>query len=216
MGLQPRRSGCRHLLLAAIGILTANIAPAQVTEFADIALDGGTGGTPFIRFDHSSSSSQFIVGFSSNLAFYNGEAYAMRIYRTASPGTLNVDGTGVGVGVLPTTTFHVGGDALIEGNLEISSSRELKSDIEGIGGSEAIAALRELTPVSFRYKSSPEATSLGFIAEDVPDLVATAERKTLRTMDIVAVLTRALQEQQQQIDELTGQLLELQALVEAP
>ena len=37
---------------------------------------------------------------------------------------------------------------------------------------------------------------MGFIAEDVPDLVATKDRKGLSPMDIVAVLTKVLQEQQ--------------------
>lgn len=37
---------------------------------------------------------------------------------------------------------------------------------------------------------------MGFIAEDVPDLVATPNRKSLSPMDIVAVLTKVVQEQQ--------------------
>jgi hypothetical protein len=35
---------------------------------------------------------------------------------------------------------------------------------------------------------------VGFIAEDVPDLVSTKDRKGLSPMDIVAVLTKVVQE----------------------
>ncbi|MBI2060130.1 MAG: hypothetical protein HYT87_10195 [Nitrospirae bacterium] len=43
---------------------------------------------------------------------------------------------------------------------------------------------------------------VGFIAEDVPNLVATNDRKGLSSMDLVAVLTKVVQEQQRQIEEL--------------
>jgi hypothetical protein len=52
---------------------------------------------------------------------------------------------------------------------------------------------------------------VGFVAEDVPDLVARPDRKTLSPMDIVAVLTRVVQEQQQRIEELTAKLAALEA-----
>ena len=42
--------------------------------------------------------------------------------------------------------------------------------------------------------------------EDVPELVATTDRQGLSTMDIVAVLTRIIQSQQQRIDELESRL----------
>ncbi len=51
---------------------------------------------------------------------------------------------------------------------------------------------------------------MGFIAEDVPELVATNDRKGLSSMDIVAVLTKVLQEQQKTISELTGRVADLE------
>jgi hypothetical protein len=42
---------------------------------------------------------------------------------------------------------------------------------------------------------------VGFIAEDVPELVARKDRKSLSPMDIVAVLTKVVQEQKQSLDE---------------
>jgi hypothetical protein len=43
---------------------------------------------------------------------------------------------------------------------------------------------------------APEEQYVGFIAEDVPELVAMKDRKGLTPMDIVAVLTKVLQDQQ--------------------
>jgi hypothetical protein len=37
---------------------------------------------------------------------------------------------------------------------------------------------------------------VGFIAEDVPDLVATPDRKGVASIDIVALLTKVVQQQQ--------------------
>ena len=51
---------------------------------------------------------------------------------------------------------------------------------------------------------------VGFIAEDVPDLVATTDRKGLSSMDIVAVLTSVVKDQQKTIDELKTRLDEMQ------
>jgi hypothetical protein len=52
---------------------------------------------------------------------------------------------------------------------------------------------------------------LGFIAEDVPELVAMNSRTGLSPMDIVAVLTKVAQEQQKTISELTARVAELEA-----
>ncbi|MDH3748676.1 MAG: tail fiber domain-containing protein [Gammaproteobacteria bacterium] len=87
-----------------------------------------------------------------------------------------------------------------------SSSRQRKQDIEDLDIEAAIQALVALEPVSFRYKNDEHETYLGFIAEDVPDIVATSDRQSLSTMDIVAVLTKVVQEQQQRITELEAKL----------
>ncbi|MGA2463993.1 MAG: hypothetical protein ABSH06_06520 [Thermodesulfobacteriota bacterium] len=45
---------------------------------------------------------------------------------------------------------------------------------------------------------------MGFVAEDVPDLIATKDRKELSPMDIMAVLTKVVQDQQGSIKDLQG------------
>ncbi len=87
-----------------------------------------------------------------------------------------------------------------------SSSRDRKENIEAITVEEALAALAGLEPVHYNYKNDSQESYVGFIAEDVPGLVATSNRKGLSAMDIVAVLTKVMQAQQQQIKELEAQL----------
>ena len=90
-----------------------------------------------------------------------------------------------------------------------SSSREKKENISELTVADALAALAELQPVQFNYKNDSQEEYVGFIAEDVPQLVATADRQGLSTMDIVAVLTKVIQVQQQQIEALESATEEL-------
>lgn len=83
-----------------------------------------------------------------------------------------------------------------------------------------MSALNKLNPVRFEYKTDNSGEKhLGFIAEDVPDLVAEHDRKHLNAMDITAVLTKVVQEQQKQIQEqkelITAMSCERQALKSA-
>ena len=90
-----------------------------------------------------------------------------------------------------------------------SSSRERKEDIAELSVEEAVQALAKLQPVQYRYRNDDPELYVGFIAEDVPDLVAMDDRQSLSAMDIVAVLTKVVQEQQQRIAELEARLDEL-------
>jgi len=91
-----------------------------------------------------------------------------------------------------------------------SSSRELKEDIKELSAEEANAALEELAPVKYAYKADRAERHVGFIAEDVPALVASKDRKTVSPMDVVGVLTKVVQEQQKTIAELKDKVAELE------
>lgn len=98
-----------------------------------------------------------------------------------------------------------------------ASSREYKDNIKGLKVENAMETLQGLNPVTFNYKVSPEENHVGFIAEEVPDLVAMKDRQGLSPMDIVAVLTKvvqgqqeAIQEQQKTIQELTDKVIRLE------
>jgi hypothetical protein len=106
---------------------------------------------------------------------------------------------------------RVTGDVYAMGQ-KLSSSRELKENIAELSGKEAVEALKNLNPVKFNFKAdSDKNRHIGFIAEDVPELVATSDRKTLSPMDIVAVLTQALKEQQNTILALAEKVKVLEA-----
>jgi hypothetical protein len=103
----------------------------------------------------------------------------------------------------PNHTFVVGtGGAYCDGTTWVNgSSREFKENIEELTSAEALQAFADLEPVKFNYKEDKEETYLGFIAEDVPDLVAMNDRKGLNPMDLVAMLTKVVQEQTNVVQE---------------
>jgi hypothetical protein len=82
-----------------------------------------------------------------------------------------------------------------------ASSREYKTDIKQLTTDKAMDALTQLKPVEFAYKADAEERHVGFIAEDAPDIVASKDRKGMSPMDVVAVLTKVVQEQQKLIRE---------------
>jgi hypothetical protein len=119
---------------------------------------------------------------------------------------------GVGAGMADPLfpIHHVNGAYLSVGGVWTNaSSRAYKQDIAELSADEAECALENLKPIKYAYKSDPAEHHVGFVAEDVPDLVATGDRKGLSAMDIVAVLTKVVQEQQQTIEKLTRRVDEL-------
>ena len=142
----------------------------------------------------------------------NASRLPFRIKPGAPTSSLCIQDQGnVGIGTWePVERLHVEGNALISGNLELGSSREYKNNVQTLKKKEAIDALKALRPVRFNYKNDPAEESVGFIAEEVPDLVATNSRKSLSPMDVVAVLTKVIQEQQKAIEELSRKVDDLE------
>jgi len=91
-----------------------------------------------------------------------------------------------------------------------ASSRSFKKDITDLDAGEALATIKKLDPVTFQYNSEPGEKYVGFIAEDVPELVAMNDHKSLSPMDVVAVLTKVVQEQQKTIEALAAKVDELE------
>jgi len=91
-----------------------------------------------------------------------------------------------------------------------ASSRAYKENILDLTAQEAKDTLLDLNPVRYNYKNDKEDEHLGFIAEDVPDLVASKDRKGMSPMDVVAVLTKVVQEQQNTISELQDRIANLE------
>jgi Chaperone of endosialidase len=122
-----------------------------------------------------------------------------------------VTGTGIGIGINPAHPLHLasGAHCTAGGTWTNSSSVALKEEITALPSGTCAKVVLDLRPVRFRYKGTEEWHN-GFIAEDVPDLVATVDRKGLASMDIVAVAVGALQELSQRFETLEARVKTLE------
>jgi hypothetical protein len=82
------------------------------------------------------------------------------------------------------------------------SSKEIKKDILDISTEEALKALQQLNPVRYKYKGdSYKKEYLGFIAEELPELIATADHKRVKPLDVITVLAKVVKDQQRMLQE---------------
>jgi hypothetical protein len=174
-------------------------------------------GSPTIRMEQSTSPFQTWDIVANDANFYVRDVnheFNPFIIKSSTPGnTLVLDSTGrIGMGVASPLyqIHHSSGARLDAGTWFNASSRALKQDIHALDGNAALETVKALQPVTFEYKANPAEMNVGFIAEDVPDLVATVDHKALSPMDIVAVLTKVVQEQQQTIEDLQTRMQKLE------
>lgn len=208
-------------------ILTVNgnlnvVAPSNgVISLADNTNDGTTKAArmvlqhfsnsqiPVYLFGGASAAANNFVAFGGGSTI--GNAATQIDFYTASNTTtpvgsprITIKGNGrVGIGTqTPSHLIQLSGGAFSDGaTWTDASSGALKENIRDLSTEEANKTLQELNPVKYNYKTDKEDKHVGFIAEDVPDLVATKDRKGLSPMDIVAVLTKVVKEQQKTIAE---------------
>ncbi|MBW4423099.1 MAG: tail fiber domain-containing protein [Nostoc desertorum CM1-VF14] len=96
--------------------------------------------------------------------------------------------------------------------VDVKSSREIKENIIDFSSQEAMETLAGLNAVKFNYCDDKEKElTVGFIAEDVPDLLASHDRKGVRSLEIIAVLTKIVQQQQEELSNLKKRLNALEA-----
>ena len=191
---------------AALGV--ADMFVIENNGNSNMSIVSGTGGLGIVRFlrDGATAMNGFLT--------YSHAADAL-LFGTASTERMRIDSTGrIGIGGVTAPVHaleHSSGAHLTTGGAWINaSSRELKQDIEELAAEEAVETLNGLDPVKYAYKRDPQEHHVGFIAEEVPDLVATGDRKGLSPLDIVAVLTKVVQEQQKTIEQLEKRLGELE------
>ncbi|HXI24691.1 MAG TPA: tail fiber domain-containing protein [Pyrinomonadaceae bacterium] len=95
--------------------------------------------------------------------------------------------------------------------LEMACSRAFKENISDLTAAEALATLQNLAPVKYDYKGEKSfRQNLGFIAEDMPDNLASQDRKSISPFEVIPVLTRVAKEQQQIITALQATIRALQ------
>lgn len=174
-------------------------------EELHIAMEAGGSSDTAISIENSNSGSDYVfeihVEDTNEFVIYEGNS------ENSSNSVLMYNGATNhwGFGTDPTANelqMDSGAHITAGGVFTDASSREYKTGIRSLTYEEAYDAFNELNPVSFEYKEQPGEQYLGFIAEDVPDLVATADRKGLSSMDIVAVLVEVNKKQQEDIEAL--------------
>jgi hypothetical protein len=185
-------------------------------------LDIGTGASPRGTFTKllvgnggSTAQMEFYATSKSAAVSYDGTTLNFFTNGTPFVQAMTIDNSGnIGIGgvATPTNPLQSANGAFLSagGTWTNASSRALKQDICDLDSQEAMQALKNLEPVKFAYKVDPSEHHVGFIAEDVPDLVSTKDRKSLSPMDIVAVLTKVVQQQQSTIDELKARLEQIE------
>ncbi|WP_372768527.1 tail fiber domain-containing protein [Pseudoalteromonas sp.] len=131
---------------------------------------------------------------------------AILIEQSANNNGISSIGFGTGTGGQHAILHENGASLSLGGTWTNASSRRLKENIHSLSFDEAYSALLGLNPVSFNYKTEPKETFIGFIAEDVPELVSYNDKQRLSTMDIVAVLTSVLKQQVKEIEKLKARI----------
>ncbi|MFW6132002.1 MAG: tail fiber domain-containing protein [Candidatus Aminicenantaceae bacterium] len=127
-------------------------------------------------------------------------------------GTIDFKSNKIGIGnSSPAHLIDVGtsgaycdGGAWVDG-----SSMMFKENVQSLSLDDANRALEGLNSVRYNYKDNKEEEYLGFIAEDVPELVAMKDRKGMHTMDVVIVLTKIVQDQQDKLENQQEQIEKL-------
>lgn len=96
------------------------------------------------------------------------------------------------------------------------SSQTLKENISGLSSQEATILLGQLDPVKFSYRSD-EAHRIraGFIAETVPDIVASADRQAVSILDVTAILAKMTKDHHLAIAQMTSLIEQQQQEISA-
>jgi len=148
-----------------------------------------------------------VIGFSQDGAYYYMSVYGLGLNRLV----FNYQGY-LGIGTTtPSYPLEMASGVYVSsgGVWTNASSREYKTNIKKLSAQKAIDTLKQLDPVEFAYKADSHEKHIGFIAEDAPSLVASKDKKGMSSMDVVAVLTNVVQEQQATIAELSKEMAEL-------
>ncbi|MDP4182078.1 MAG: tail fiber domain-containing protein, partial [Bacillota bacterium] len=106
--------------------------------------------------------------------------------------------------------MHASGGVFIGGYWYYWSSRDYKEDITDLNTKTAKQLLDGLNPVTFRFKGEETKTTMGFIAEDVPQELSASDQRAISPMEIVTVLTSVVKEQQKSIQKLQKQVASIQ------
>jgi hypothetical protein len=116
----------------------------------------------------------------------------------------------------PRTKLHIAdGHLYVEGNVRVTGtitgqlsndcSRELKENIAELSSKETSAVLKSISPVKYSYKADQEhILHAGFLSEEMPELVTSSDKKSINLLDLISILTKAVQDDRQTIQRLVS------------
>lgn len=165
-----------------VGIGTAQpLTPLHVYDSAgdnQVSIDGPYNGSIalFFREEGVGKWEQYYHGGQDELNFYS---YAIRDVVMS----LQDDGK-IGTGTMnPSHPLEMASGAHVtSGGVWINaSSREYKENIRGLTADKAIETLKGLNPVEFNYAVDKGEKHVGFIAEDVPELISNKKQEGLKS-----------------------------------
>jgi hypothetical protein len=102
--------------------------------------------------------------------------------------------------------FHASGGVYVDGYFYYTSSRERKENITYLCGQSVQEALHSLEPVEFSFKGDSGRTTMGFIAEDTPEIFAAQDKKSISPFEIVTALVSEVKSQEKDIAKLKKQV----------
>ena len=207
-GINNNAQGQSALYNNTIGIgnsaMGRNALKSNTTGSYNMGMGGNAG------FSNSTGSGNVFIG--RTAGYYETGSDKLYIANNATTpllyGVFSATGTDNKLGI-GTNTIAVGDTITVANGAHLTtggvwtnaSSRELKDHIQTLSTEDANKALAALSPVRYVYKNSGDEEYVGFIAEDVPDLVAMNDHKSLSPMDIVAVLTTVTKDQKAKVAE---------------
>ncbi len=115
--------------------------------------------------------------------------------------------------------LYIDGNLRVNGRIFQDSSRELKENITELSSQEVTEILKTIKPIKFNYKNSVDKEiQAGFLSENVPSLLTSSDNTAISPVDIVAVLTKAVKDQQIQTSllliALRDQRIQIATLIE--
>ncbi len=107
--------------------------------------------------------------------------------------------------------LRASGGTYIEGNFYYTSTKEYKENIKKLSKEKVRNTIELLNPVEFNFKGDTKRKTMGFIAEDVPDIIAAGDKKAISPMEILTVLVGEVKEQENLIKKLKKKVAALLA-----
>ncbi|EPR11617.1 tail fiber domain-containing protein [Ruminiclostridium papyrosolvens] len=107
--------------------------------------------------------------------------------------------------------LRASGGTYVEGNFYYTSTKEIKENIKKLKKEKVRSTIESLDPVEFNFKGDRKRKTMGFIAEDVPDILASGDKKAISPMEILTVLVGEVKEQENLIKKLKKKVAALQA-----